>query len=110
MGSKNVWDSIRLWENSEPTVNEFKKYLENPITTYPYDQCMQEKSRMVSVFKDAWPFEVIDQILIEDPIQYMSDNFYKFKHKKKFEQKKRIKRKKKRSKKKQNRKNRKKKN
>lgn len=75
IGKSNILYSKKIWKNSEPTVIEFKEYLENPITTFPYKQCMEEESRKFLSFKGEYPFELVDQILIKDPIEYMKTTF-----------------------------------
>ena len=57
----------RLWKNSVPTANEFKLYLENPITTSPYNQCIEDFPKAFDIYEDDYPFVVIDQILTKNP-------------------------------------------
>lgn len=67
VNDKKVLSSKKLWENSVPTVNEFKKYLENPITTSPYKECIEAIPKAFDVFEDDYAFAIIDQILTQNP-------------------------------------------
>lgn len=64
---KKVLSVKRLWKNSVPTANEFKQYLENPITTSPYNQCIEAFPKVFDIYEDDYPFAIIDQILIKNP-------------------------------------------
>ncbi|MBZ6006841.1 hypothetical protein K1514_13160 [Paraclostridium bifermentans] len=66
-----ILGSKKLWKNSSPTINEFKLYLENPITTSPYNKCIEEHFKVFPVFEDDYVFGIMDYILKEDP--YVKD-------------------------------------
>lgn len=64
---KKALSSRKLWKGSIPTVNEFKHYLENPITTSPYNKCIESFFKPFDIFEGDYPFAIIDQILTKNP-------------------------------------------
>lgn len=67
INDKKVLSSKKLWKNSVPTANEFKQYLENPVTTLPYKGCIEAFPKAFDIFQDDYPFAIIDQILTKNP-------------------------------------------
>lgn len=64
---KKVLNTKKLWKGSSPTINEFKLYLENPITTSPYNECLEAFPKVFEIFEDDYPYAIIDQILTKNP-------------------------------------------
>ncbi|WBW98836.1 hypothetical protein [Oceanirhabdus sp. W0125-5] len=79
INDKKVLNSKKLWKSSVPTTNEFKQYLENPITTSPYNECIEAFPKAFDVFEDDYPFAIIDQILTKDPYGQEIESVIKFK-------------------------------
>ncbi len=78
INDKKVLSSKRLWKKSVPTLNEFKQYLENPITTSLYKGCIEAFPKAFDVFEDDYPFAIIDQILTKNPYGQEIESFVKF--------------------------------
>lgn len=78
INDKKVLGSKRLWKKSVPTLNEFKQYLENPITTSLYKGCIEAFPKAFDVFEDDYPFAIIDQILTKNPYGQEIESFVKF--------------------------------
>lgn len=69
VNDKNILGSNKLWKNQEPTASELLHYLNNPITTSPYNQCMETFPKLFECFEDDYPFAIFDQILTKDPYE-----------------------------------------
>jgi len=79
INDEKVLSSKKLWKNSVPTANEFKQYLEKPITTSPYKGCIEAFPKAFDVFEDDYPFVVVDQILTKNPYGQEIENAVKLK-------------------------------
>jgi len=97
---KKVLSVKRLWKNSVPTANEFKLYLENPITTSPYNQCIEDLPKVFDIYEGGYPFAIIDHILTKDPYGHEIENALGIKKKASINKKKKNKKKNKKKKKK----------
>ena len=71
---KKVLNVKRLWKNSVPTANEFKLYLEDPITTSPYNQCIEDFPKAFDIYEGDYSFAIIDQILTKNPYAQEIEN------------------------------------
>ncbi len=69
---KTLW-SKKLWKSTEPTIIEFKEYLKNPITSLPYKECLRDYNKEFASYSGDIPYQISDQILIEDPVEYMKN-------------------------------------
>ncbi|HHX78887.1 MAG TPA: hypothetical protein GX695_03945 [Acholeplasmataceae bacterium] len=92
---KKILSVKRLWKNSVPTANEFKQYLENPITTSLYNQCIEDFPKAFDIYEDDYPYAIIDQILIKNPYGQEIENALGIKKKASVKKKKNRKKKKK---------------
>lgn len=75
----------KLWGGKEPTVDEFLKYLEDPITISPYKDCINSSPNLFRKFEEELPLVVIDQILSKNPYELKIKETLqqKFKHRSK---------------------------
>lgn len=78
LNDKKVLNSKRLWKNTAPTAKEFIQYLENPITTLPYNGCIEAFLKVFDIFEDDYPFGIIDQIITKDPYGQEIEKSIKF--------------------------------
>lgn len=89
-----VISSNSLWRNSVPTIDEFKQYLENPITTSIYNGCIEAFPKVFPIFEDDYPFVIIDQILTNNPYEKAIESVIKFQKENSINKKSKSKRKK----------------
>jgi hypothetical protein len=62
-----VVSTKKIWKGATPTVNEFLSYLDNPVTTSPYNDCFEAQPKLFDRFEGDYPVAIIDQVLVKDP-------------------------------------------
>lgn len=66
---KSVLDRKKIWSSSVPNANEFLSYLNDPVTTAPYNDCVTASAKQFSIFEGDYPYAIIDQTLNKNPYE-----------------------------------------
>jgi hypothetical protein len=57
----------RIWNGLFPTVKDFLTYLDDPVTTSPFNDCLEACLKFVERLEDDYPIAFVDQIVVKDP-------------------------------------------
>lgn len=56
-----------LWKGKSPTAKDLLLYLENPVTTSPYNKCFETHLKRFPILDEKYPIALYDEILVKDP-------------------------------------------
>lgn len=82
-GMTQVLDIDFMWENNRPTVEEFLKYLDKPVTVGRIPECYKNKFKVVPLFEEDFWVGYNDVILYKDPYKMMINERWQNEKKKK---------------------------